>query len=521
MRKELLHKRTVDTKLFDLGNNQFELVKSPLPLHYKVNNKLVDIDTNFKRKRKYFEIVDAPYNGIVFRDKIKYQFTAKDGGRVDVELREIGGIDILNLPIKINLVQDKVFKNKLIYKDVLPGLDIIVAANPYKFEAYKILEDDTVPKSFKWDVFQDKKTNAKFITKTVGKDSADNEIHLLNNHSLSNFTTKTNNLLDKIVFEEEFTNKVKIRDKKTRIKKLSTKVQYPIIIDASVSIAISTDADDGYEALSASGFMGWYFNSTSVKISAINTLKYYGGFRFQNVTVPQGATINSASLVWFVKNNAGGANIKIYGDNIDTATVWGSASMPSQIAKTTAFGSFSPTAAIGATTNAPITTPLQEIINRAGWLSGNNIRFGAFPTISGKQFKVADFGDTVNPPASLSITYTTSSTTSPIVSTSNMKNLKLTTAMGVGDIQGDGGASVSERGFVWATTTAPTTSNSKLIVSGTVGLFTGTLTGLTTNTVYYVRAYGINTNGTAYGNEIKFRAGLINSNFASFFRLNN
>lgn len=402
MKKELLHKRTVNTKLFDLGNNQFELIKSPVPIHYFNNGVLEDIDTNFVDKGTYYEITKAPYDGIIFKDKIKYQFTAKTGGRVDVELREIGGVDILNLNLNINLIKDK--NDKLIYKNVLQGLDIIIVANQYKFEAYKILNNNKVPVSFKWDVFEDKKTDAKFITKTAGVDSNNKEINLLNNNSVSNYVTKTKIDLNKISFYEEFTNEVKIRNRKTRIKSLSKNVKYPIIIDASVSINVSANADDGYESSSAS-WHSWVSNIQEIRISVVSIYNYNGGFKFNNVTIPQGATINSASMVWFVTNNAQGQTIKIYGDNVDSAVVWSKSSLPSNMTKTTAFGSFSPTAVVGNTTNAPITSPLQEIINRAGWISGNNVRFGAFPQVVGKSFKVADFAN-ANPQASLSVVYT-------------------------------------------------------------------------------------------------------------------
>ena len=39
--------------------------------------------------------------------------------------------------------------------------------------------------------------------------------------------------------------------------------------------------------------------------------------------------------------------------------------------------------------------------------------------------------------------------------------------------------------------------------SGT-GTYTSSLTGLTANTLYYVRAYATNSVGTAYGNQVTF-----------------
>ena len=61
----------------------------------------------------------------------------------------------------------------------------------------------------------------------------------------------------------------------------------------------------------------------------------------------------------------------------------------------------------------------------------------------------------------------------------------------------------------WATTTSPTTANdTTLDGTGTgTGSYTSTLTGLSANTTYYVRAYAINSAGTAYGNEVSFTTG--------------
>jgi len=74
-----------------------------------------------------------------------------------------------------------------------------------------------------------------------------------------------------------------------------------------------------------------------------------------------------------------------------------------------------------------------------------------------------------------------------------------------GTITTDGGATITERGVCWATTTGPTTSDNKLVIGSGTGSFSNTISGLTANTTYYVRAYAINSQGTAYGNEVNFK----------------
>ena len=99
---------------------------------------------------------------------------------------------------------------------------------------------------------------------------------------------------------------------------------------------------------------------------------------------------------------------------------------------------------------------------------------------------------------------TTKEIMSPTVTTAAITQITETTAVAGGNVTSDGGAEITERGVVYATTQNPTTNNIK-VKSGTgTGLFTCNLTGLQQNTTYYVRAYAINEKGTAYGEGVKF-----------------
>jgi hypothetical protein len=72
-------------------------------------------------------------------------------------------------------------------------------------------------------------------------------------------------------------------------------------------------------------------------------------------------------------------------------------------------------------------------------------------------------------------------------------------------INTDGGASITSKGIVWNTSINPTISLSTKTSSGTgTGTFSESITGLSASTVYYVRTYATNANGTVYGNEISF-----------------
>ena len=81
-----------------------------------------------------------------------------------------------------------------------------------------------------------------------------------------------------------------------------------------------------------------------------------------------------------------------------------------------------------------------------------------------------------------------------------------------GEVTSDGGAAVTERGVCFGTTQTPTTTGSKEIMGSGTGTFKGKITGLTANATYYARAYAINSQGTAYGGQVKFTTKYENCN---------
>ena len=106
--------------------------------------------------------------------------------------------------------------------------------------------------------------------------------------------------------------------------------------------------------------------------------------------------------------------------------------------------------------------------------------------------------------------------TPPIVTTTTATSVTETSAVTGGNVTSDGNASVTERGVVYATTQNPTTSNTKVTSGSGTGSFTCNLSGLQPNTTYYVRAYAINSKGTAYGSEITFTTKSAESGLAKF-----
>lgn len=93
----------------------------------------------------------------------------------------------------------------------------------------------------------------------------------------------------------------------------------------------------------------------------------------------------------------------------------------------------------------------------------------------------------------------------PKVTTTSVSDITSKSAKSGGNVTSDGGSAVTERGIVWSTVTNPNLSGSNKLVGGNgKGNFISSITGLTPNTKYYVRAYATNSKGTSYGEQVSF-----------------
>jgi uncharacterized protein (TIGR02145 family) len=104
------------------------------------------------------------------------------------------------------------------------------------------------------------------------------------------------------------------------------------------------------------------------------------------------------------------------------------------------------------------------------------------------------------------LTFTTVALAGATITTTTPASITATGATTGGNVTADGGATVTERGIVWATTANPTTtSGTKIVGTGTgTGTFTVAITGLQPGTQYHVRAYATNSVATTYGADAAF-----------------
>ena len=135
------------------------------------------------------------------------------------------------------------------------------------------------------------------------------------------------------------------------------------------------------------------------------------------------------------------------------------------------------------------TKPITVIINRASLGSGENksTLLITTPTAGGVEVVVK-----------ATVPFTATVVTGEVDAVTN------NSAKCSGEVTDNGGVTVLEKGICFALTENPTIDGQRVSAGPGIGEFTCTLTGLSQNKTYYVRAYAINSVGTVYGLQRSF-----------------
>ncbi|MCE5213757.1 MAG: hypothetical protein LLF83_03440 [Methanobacterium sp.] len=92
----------------------------------------------------------------------------------------------------------------------------------------------------------------------------------------------------------------------------------------------------------------------------------------------------------------------------------------------------------------------------------------------------------------------------PIIETVSISNIGINTATSGGTIVYDGGGGITSKGVCWSTSSNPTIVNSHTSDGSGSSSYVSSMTGLSINTLYHVRAYATNSEGTVYGEDVTF-----------------
>lgn len=184
---------------------------------------------------------------------------------------------------------------------------------------------------------------------------------------------------------------------------------------------------------------------TTTEVSGISPISAVGG---GNVTNDGGSTITARGICWGINNNPTISNSK---------TVNGSG-----------LGTF--TSNITGLADGSIYYVRAYATNKSGTSYGNNVSFSTQPA------------------------------TLAVLTTNSVSNTTQTSAISGGEITSSGGATVTARGVCWSLSTNPTISDNLTSDGNGIGSFNSNITGLSSGTTFYVRAYATNKVGTSYGN---------------------
>jgi uncharacterized protein (TIGR02145 family) len=205
---------------------------------------------------------------------------------------------------------------------------------------------------------------------------------------------------------------------------------------------------------------------------------YGNDLSFTTTSIPTPPTVTTTAISGITRTSAvSGGNVTSGGSSIVSSrgVCWSTTANPtttdSKTSDGTGTGSFSSSiTGLAANTTYHVRA---YAINEAGTAYGNDVSFESAHTI-------------------------------PTVTTMAVSNITTTTASSGGNVLLQGGENVTAKGVCWNTTGTPTVANSHTTDGTGLGSFASNITGLTANTLYYVRAYATNIEGTAYGSQIQF-----------------
>ncbi len=174
-----------------------------------------------------------------------------------------------------------------------------------------------------------------------------------------------------------------------------------------LNLQVSQGTDDGHEK-----------DDTNVPQHTINEVNLgdFGSFltwilcRFQNVTIPKGATINSATFT--VVNQGGGAGDDadgtVYCEDIDDSPTISATDtdITGRTLTTASVSWLDLNIGVGNTSSPPdMASVIQEVVDRAGWASGNDLSVIGVPNTNGRILNFESYEQSTANAAKLDIDY--------------------------------------------------------------------------------------------------------------------
>lgn len=282
----------------------------------------------------------------------------------------------------------------------------------------------------------------------------------------------------------------------------------------SATLSASITADGG-SPVTAKGFYYGTNNNPATDGTRVNATGEGNDFSVDLTGLRAGTTYYFCA---FAENEVGVSygQTQQFSTNIALAVPAVGATTVSAITTTTASASATITSTGGAdvtekgfyiSLNNPPTASDQRILSMA---AGNEITADLSGLQPNTRYYIRAFATNSEGTAvgSINLFTTADDTTTPTIGSVTAADTTSTSVDLMATIMEDGGASITEKGFCYTTTAGvtPTVNDQKAVDSSAGNDIILTLTGLSPNTVYYIRAYATNNNGkTGYSNTITVR----------------
>lgn len=492
--EEITPLRQENSKTYLMPNGNIGLDVYMGTIHYKDNyadnnEQWKDIDTTIVNGR----VDKAPY--ILVIDYANYSITVTSKRDGSVTILQLDTLGLANKPIK---VLPAVANNRATFGGVAFDTDFVIEASNERVKFKRVLLSSSAS------------TLAKFNIIQVGNGIA------ITCSGRSQITGKPINVgSSKVGYTlTEWVDSAELEG-----------VSYPIEIDPTVEVRVGASSDDC--ARNIGGAAGWSLVATIGEVGAEAVNKQFGmGLRFLNIAVANAETISTAYIVLesgAVTSNTV-CNARVSAEDVDDAVTFvdNAAAFDARYANhTTAVVDWDNIPAwsypeVGADTTTPeIKTVVQEIVDRGGWVSGQDMvffieDFDDRSDASAKRLALSwDFGDNTHG-ALLHIEYVVL----PTVTSQAATSVEETSATLNGNITATGNGTCDERGFVYDTATHADPGNVAPGASGYASSWadaggpwgTGAfdsganIVGLTKGELYFFRSYTHNTKGYDYSN---------------------
>lgn len=366
------------------AEGNWRTVASTGPMHWRDGTTWREIDLGWVQTAEGFHVPSGAYHASFHPDTYTLDYRSRSTGRLTLRLVSIDGAP----PPRVVTPQQDGAKLRV---PLGRGASLVVVARAQGVEVFRRYDGPAIP-ILEWEIVNDGHGSiATNITAMTGVDNitraAESRHHELLWRNERRLVEVISDVLRHDVrpdgqqvtrVRESISGKTLWRHPSSRAPHWRQELEFPLLIDVTVTEDIATNLDDGYAYVA--GASETWFDGNNI----IGTLTSSPAWRFQTVNVPQGATITSATLRVNVENVSTDYSAAMYGENVDSASSWaaGSSNGPNRMARTTASITFDGFGSLGLITKT-VTTLIQEIVNRPGWSANNDLRLGCLDAPTG------------------------------------------------------------------------------------------------------------------------------------------